>query len=267
MVVVHPAGEALVEVAGRGVERAVEGLAVAAEEVARLGGDPLVDVDRLEAAARVQGQADLCRGRRPSHANRHFYHRRARGAKPGGHVAFRSWIPYHRKRARAQPQSRGPRVKEARNMLPRSVVLTAALAALAPAAGAQTVDEVIARSVEARGGLARIRAIQSVRMTGRMSMGEMDMPMSVELKRPSRFRAEMTPAGPPGRAGLRRAAGLDDRADWHRRAAGAAAGGGAPDGAAGRHRGAARRLQGQGQPGRSSPAGEARRLRRVAGAS
>jgi outer membrane lipoprotein-sorting protein len=82
-------------------------------------------------------------------------------------------------------------------MLPRSVVLTAALAALAPAAGAQTADEVIARSVEARGGLARIRAVQSVRMTGRMSMGEMDMPMSVEMKRPSSFRAEMSLQGHP----------------------------------------------------------------------
>lgn len=82
-------------------------------------------------------------------------------------------------------------------MRPRSVVLTVALAALAPAAGAQTVDEVIARSVEARGGRERIKAIQSVRMTGRMAMGGMEMPMSVELKRPASFRAEMSFQGRP----------------------------------------------------------------------
>ena len=61
VVVVHPPGEALVEVARGGVERAVERLAVAPEQVAGVGGDLLVDVDRLEPAAGAQGQPDLCR--------------------------------------------------------------------------------------------------------------------------------------------------------------------------------------------------------------
>jgi hypothetical protein len=81
-------------------------------------------------------------------------------------------------------------------MLRRSVIFTAAFA-FAAAAGAQTVDDVIARSVEARGGLAAVTAVQSVRMTGRMSMGEMEMPMVVEMKRPASFRAEMTLQGRP----------------------------------------------------------------------
>ena len=57
-----------------------------------------------------------------------------------------------------------------RKALP-GLVLAALLAA--PAA-AQTVDEVIAKSFEARGGLDKLKAVQSIRMTGRMSMGPMD---------------------------------------------------------------------------------------------
>lgn len=77
-------------------------------------------------------------------------------------------------------------------MLRKALFGFVALAALAAPAAAQTADEVVARSIEARGGLASIRAVQSVRMTGTMSMGPMEMPMVIEQKRPARFRAEMT---------------------------------------------------------------------------
>ncbi len=60
----------------------------------------------------------------------------------------------------------------------------------APPAGAQTVDQVIARYLQARGGLERIRAVQSLRFTGRMTLGEVQAPLVVELKRPSRMRTE-----------------------------------------------------------------------------
>jgi outer membrane lipoprotein-sorting protein len=73
----------------------------------------------------------------------------------------------------------------------------AAAAALAVPAAAQTADEVIARSIEARGGLAKIKAVQSLRMIGKMTMGPMEMPMTVEMKRPSSFRAEMSFQGQP----------------------------------------------------------------------
>jgi outer membrane lipoprotein-sorting protein len=82
-------------------------------------------------------------------------------------------------------------------MLRKSVFGTAALAALAVAASAETADEVIARSVEARGGLAKVKAVQSLRMTGRMAVADNDMPISVEIKRPSSFRAEMSLQGRP----------------------------------------------------------------------
>ena len=74
-------------------------------------------------------------------------------------------------------------------------LLLAALVA-APAA-TQTVDEVIARSFEARGGLDKLKAIRAIRMTGRMSMGPMELPMVIEMKRPASFRADITVQGTP----------------------------------------------------------------------
>jgi hypothetical protein len=69
------------------------------------------------------------------------------------------------------------------------------LAVLAAPAATQTVDEVIAKSLEARGGLDKLKAIQSIRMTARMSMGPMDVPMVIEMKRPRSFRADITVQG------------------------------------------------------------------------
>lgn len=84
--------------------------------------------------------------------------------------------------------------------MPRKVLtglLTSALCA-APAF-AQTVDDVIAKSLEARGGLAKLKAIQSIRMSGRMAMGPgMEFPMTIEMKRPANFRAEFTVQGSVG---------------------------------------------------------------------
>ena len=72
------------------------------------------------------------------------------------------------------------------------LLLTTVIAA--PAA-AQTADEVIAKSLEARGGLAKLKAIQAIRMTGKMSMGPMELPMVIEMKRPASFRADVTVQG------------------------------------------------------------------------
>src|SRR5439155_3711526 len=40
------------------------------------------------------------------------------------------------------------------------------------AVSAQTADELIAKNLEAKGGLSRIKAIKSVRMTGRLQQGD-----------------------------------------------------------------------------------------------
>jgi outer membrane lipoprotein-sorting protein len=71
---------------------------------------------------------------------------------------------------------------------------TAALIAclcVAPAAGAQTVDELIAKNLEARGGEARLRAIDSMRIIGRVQVQGMELPMTVLAKRPNLMRQEM----------------------------------------------------------------------------
>jgi outer membrane lipoprotein-sorting protein len=69
-------------------------------------------------------------------------------------------------------------------------------AALGPAAGAaQTADELIAKNLEARGGLERIQAIQSMRLTGTLTVGDSSMPSVLEVKRPNKTRWEFTVNG------------------------------------------------------------------------
>lgn len=84
-------------------------------------------------------------------------------------------------------------------MLRKALVGLAAAAALAAPASAQTVDELIAKANDARGGLARIKAVQSVRMIGRMTMGPgAEAPITLEMKRPRSTRMEFTVQGQTG---------------------------------------------------------------------
>jgi outer membrane lipoprotein-sorting protein len=70
--------------------------------------------------------------------------------------------------------------------------LTAGLALPRPAP-AQTADEIVARNIEARGGLAKLKAVQSLRKTGWMTVGPAtEAPMVIEMKRPYRFRLDVT---------------------------------------------------------------------------
>jgi len=64
---------------------------------------------------------------------------------------------------------------------------------------AQTADEVIAKNVAARGGLEKVKAVQSLRMTGTVSMGPgMQAPLVLEIKRGGRLRSEVTVEGKTG---------------------------------------------------------------------
>lgn len=65
-------------------------------------------------------------------------------------------------------------------------MLVAALAA------GQTADELLAKNVEARGGLQHIKAIQTMRLTGTMKAGDETLPSVLELKRPDKSRWEFT---------------------------------------------------------------------------
>jgi hypothetical protein len=78
-----------------------------------------------------------------------------------------------------------------------ALALAAALL-VASSAGAQTVDDVVRRYLEARGGLAKLRAVQSLRLTGTMELPGVSAPFVLELKRPGRMRTEFTVEGQKG---------------------------------------------------------------------
>ena len=69
-------------------------------------------------------------------------------------------------------------------------------ALLASTASAQTVEDVVRRYLEARGGLARLRAVQSLRLKGTVELpGVPPAPFTLELKRPDRMRTEFVIEG------------------------------------------------------------------------
>ena len=69
-------------------------------------------------------------------------------------------------------------------------------AAAAGLAQAQTVDEIIARNLQAKGGPEKWQSIQSVKMTGKMTAQGAEMPLTVYAMRPNYNRQEITmPAG------------------------------------------------------------------------
>ena len=69
-------------------------------------------------------------------------------------------------------------------------VAALSFASLAPA---QTLDEILAKNYEAKGGLAKIRAVQSVRISGNITLGPgMEAPAVIEQKRGSKMRMDIT---------------------------------------------------------------------------
>lgn len=59
----------------------------------------------------------------------------------------------------------------------------------------QSVDELIAKNIQAKGGLERIKAIQSIKQTARMTAQGATAQVVVYLKRPNLLRQEITVAG------------------------------------------------------------------------
>jgi outer membrane lipoprotein-sorting protein len=70
-----------------------------------------------------------------------------------------------------------------------------AAALCSAAAAAQTADELIAKNLEARGGLEKLQAVQSMRLTGTLTVGDSSMPSVLEVKRPNKTRWEFTVNG------------------------------------------------------------------------
>jgi hypothetical protein len=76
-------------------------------------------------------------------------------------------------------------------------------------AAAQTVDDVVRRYLQARGGVERLRTVQALRLSGTMEIpGVPPAPFVMELKRPRLMRTEFTVEG---RTGVR---AYDGRSGW-----------------------------------------------------
>jgi outer membrane lipoprotein-sorting protein len=76
----------------------------------------------------------------------------------------------------------------------RTRILSAVLAALVvvpAAAAAQTVDELVARNLAAKGGVERLKAVKAMRITGRVSIGPgQEITMTIVSERPNKLRQE-----------------------------------------------------------------------------
>jgi hypothetical protein len=68
----------------------------------------------------------------------------------------------------------------------------ALLCLLPAAASAQTADEILGKVIAARGGLAKIRAVRSERVSGQITFGEVSGPFLVELERPLKMHMQFT---------------------------------------------------------------------------
>jgi len=75
-------------------------------------------------------------------------------------------------------------------------VLIAAVALLSWPAAAQTVDEIINKNIAARGGVDKIKAVQTVRMTGHVEVGPgIEAPFTLDMKRPMQVRIDIVVQG------------------------------------------------------------------------
>lgn len=81
----------------------------------------------------------------------------------------------------------------------RACVLGALAVLTLPAQTDPTLDQIVEKHIVAMGGAAKLKAIQSFRMTGKAVMGggQMEAPMTLQVKRPRKSRLEMTVQGRP----------------------------------------------------------------------
>jgi outer membrane lipoprotein-sorting protein len=70
------------------------------------------------------------------------------------------------------------------------------LLSLPPAVAGQTTDEIVQKAIEARGGVAKLKAVQSERITGRITFAQGEEGVFVvELKRPLKMHVEISVEG------------------------------------------------------------------------
>jgi outer membrane lipoprotein-sorting protein len=77
-------------------------------------------------------------------------------------------------------------------LLPSALVL---LACCASVAYAQTVDEIVAKNIQAKGGPEKLKSVQSMKLTGHLSARGAEAPFTIWSKRPNLARQETTLQG------------------------------------------------------------------------
>lgn len=70
--------------------------------------------------------------------------------------------------------------------------IIAVLFLLPAVAPAQTTDQILAKVIAARGGLTKLRAVRSERISGTISFGDVSGPFVVEFKRPLKMHMQLT---------------------------------------------------------------------------
>jgi outer membrane lipoprotein-sorting protein len=77
------------------------------------------------------------------------------------------------------------------------ILLVAFTLSLGVAAAAQTVDEIVQKNIDARGGMQKLKAIKSIKATGKLTIPGpgIEAPITMQQKRPNAFRMEVTLQG------------------------------------------------------------------------
>jgi len=78
-------------------------------------------------------------------------------------------------------------------MIRRALNLTLSLTILFCAqASAQTVDELIKKSIDAQGGAEKLKAVKSMKVTGKIIQQGIEIPITIQSKRPNMVRVDVT---------------------------------------------------------------------------
>jgi outer membrane lipoprotein-sorting protein len=75
------------------------------------------------------------------------------------------------------------------------LIVAVGLLASVAAAPAQTADEIVANNLAARGGLAKIKAIQTIKETGQLAAQAMQASLTITAKRPNMMRQDVSIMG------------------------------------------------------------------------
>jgi len=79
-----------------------------------------------------------------------------------------------------------------------TMLALALLCAFSVFAADLTVDEILAKNTEAKGGMEKLRALNGARFSGKMAMGPMEAPFTMTKARPEKMRLEFTIQGMTG---------------------------------------------------------------------